>query len=255
MSITNPVEIDYPESDGRPMGETDTHRKWIVRIDQLLIQRLKGEQHYIGSDLLIYYERGQPRRFVVPDNFVVLDCDPGPRRTFKTWDEQRTPDVVFEVTSRSTKREDLVFKPKIYEQFGVSEYFLYDPLAEYLSPALQGFRLQNKTLVQMESMTGELTCQTLGIQLRLSEKSLEMVDLASGELLLTEAEDNARRADQFRESADQYRQDAERQRQFSAQQQELVEQQQQLAANEREARQIAEAKNRQLEEELRRLRG
>lgn len=240
MSITNPAEIDYPESDGRPMGETDTHRQWIVRIDQLLTQRLRGQRIYIGSDLLIYYERGQPRRFVVPDNFVVLDCAPGPRRIFKTWEEQRTPDVVFEVTSRSTKREDLVFKPKTYEQLGVSEYFLYDPLAEYLSPALQGFRLQRGTLVQMESATGELTCQTLGIRLRLSGKSLEMVDIASGELLLTEAEDNARRASQFRESADQYRQ--------------VAEQQQQIADRERAARQLAEAKNRQLEEELRRLR-
>ncbi len=248
MNITNPVEIDYPESDGRPMGETDTHRKWIVRIDQLLTQRLKGEQNYIGSDLLIYYELGQPKRFVVPDNFVVLDCNPGPRRTFKTWEEQRTPDVVFEVTSRSTKREDLVVKPKTYEQFGVSEYFLYDPLAEYLSPALQGFRLQNGTLVKMESTTGELTCQTLGIRLRLSGKSLEMVDLASGELLLTEAEDNARRASEFRESAEQYREEAEQQRQEA-------EQQQMIAANEREARQLAETRNQQLEEELRRLRG
>lgn len=248
MSVTNPVEIDYPESDGRPMGETDTHRKWIVRIDQLLAQRLKGQRIYIGSDLLIYYERGQPKRFVVPDNFVVLDCEPGPRRTFKTWEEQRSPDVVFEVTSRSTKREDMVVKPRTYEQLGVSEYFLYDPLDEYLRPALQGFRLERGALVPMESATGELDCETLGIRLRLSGKSLEMVDVYSGELLLTEAEDNARRAAEFRESADQYRQVAEQQRQFA-------DEQQQFADQERAARQIAEEKNRQLEEELRRLRG
>jgi hypothetical protein len=28
-------EIDYPESDGRPMGETDLHRLWMVRKDAL----------------------------------------------------------------------------------------------------------------------------------------------------------------------------------------------------------------------------
>lgn len=227
MSITNPVEIEYPESDGRPMGETDTHRKWIVRIDDLLNQRLLGQRVYVGSDLLVYYEQGQPRRFVVPDNFVVLDCDPGPRRTFKTWEEQRAPNVVFELTSRSTKRDDLVFKPKIYEQFGVSEYFLYDPLAEYLCPALQGFRLANGSLVQMKSDGGELSCQTVGLRLRLVGQSLEMIDAASGELLLTEAESNRK----------------------------LAEQQQQLVEQERAARELAETKNRQLEEELRRLRG
>ncbi len=241
MSTTNPVEIDYPESDGRPMGETDIHRKWIVRIDQLLNQRLRGQRIYIGSDLLVYYQPGQPRRFVVPDNFIVLDCDPGPRRTFKTWEEQRTPNVVFEVTSRSTKQEDLVFKPKVYEQFGVSEYFLYDPLAEYLRPALQGFRLKNGTLVQMDAAAGGLTCETLGIGLRLAGTALEMIDQVSGELLLTEAEDNARRASQLRESADKYLQ--------------FAEQQQQIADQERAAREMAEAKNRQLEEEIKRLRG
>ncbi len=228
MSISNPIEIDidYPESDGRPMGETDTHRRWIVRIDELLKQRLSGQRVYIGSDLLVYYQCGQPRRFVVPDNFVVLDCEPGPRRTFKTWEEKRTPDVVFEVTSRSTKRDDWVFKPKIYEQFGVSEYFIYDPLADYLHPSIQGFRLKNDVMVPMESVNGELVCQTLGIRLRLVGQVLEMLDVATGERLLTEAEANRK----------------------------LAEQQRELAQQERAARELAESKNRQLEEEIKRLR-
>ncbi len=84
-------------------------------------------QQVCGQRLALYYEEGEPTRFVVPDDFLVFDCDPGLRRVYKVWEERKSPDVVFEVTSRSTSRQDLVDKPVIYERIGVKEYFLYDP--------------------------------------------------------------------------------------------------------------------------------
>ncbi len=30
--LTSYTDIEYPESDGKPMGETDLHRDWMVRI-------------------------------------------------------------------------------------------------------------------------------------------------------------------------------------------------------------------------------
>src|SRR4051794_26361467 len=94
------IEIEYPETDGKPRGETDVHRMWMIRIYDLLKYRYRGQNVYIGSDLLLYYTEGNPAEYLVPDDFVVLDCDPGPRRTFQVWKEQRVPNVVFEVTSR-----------------------------------------------------------------------------------------------------------------------------------------------------------
>ncbi|MBW3541361.1 MAG: Uma2 family endonuclease, partial [Planctomycetes bacterium] len=101
-----PVEIEYPESDGRPMGETDLHRDWMVRLIELLRYRYRGQRVYVSGDLLVYYEEGNPQKYVVPDTFVVKDCDPGRRRIFKIWEEGRVPDAVFEVTSRKTRRKD-----------------------------------------------------------------------------------------------------------------------------------------------------
>jgi Uma2 family endonuclease len=191
MSIANSVEqLEYPESDGLPMGETDTHRRWMIRIDKLLSYRLREQRVYVGSNLLVYYVPGQPSRFVVPDNFVVFDCDPSDRRTFKIWEEGRVPDVVFEVTSQSTRQEDLVKKPLIYEAMGVREYFLFDPTASYLKPALQGFRLTEGRLVLMEPSADELICETLGVNLRLSGNDLLFIDSVSGDRLLTESEAN-----------------------------------------------------------------
>lgn len=72
-SVTIQNEIEYPESDGKPMGETDLHRDWMVRLLEIFRQRYAGQRVYIASDLLVYYVEGTPSKFVVPDCFVVLD--------------------------------------------------------------------------------------------------------------------------------------------------------------------------------------
>jgi len=188
--------IEYPESDGRPMGETDWHIEWTLRLRELLKYRYRGQNVYVASDLLVYYQEGVPQDYVVPDGFVVLDCSPHRRRTFQTWKEQRVPNVVFEFTSKSTRRSDEVFKPRIYAEIGVPEYFLYDPQDEYLNPCLQGYRLAGEgTYVRIDSnVDGQLECQQLGITLEIAaDRALILRDTASGEALLTEAESLARR--------------------------------------------------------------
>ncbi|MEZ6035804.1 MAG: Uma2 family endonuclease [Planctomycetaceae bacterium] len=188
--------IEYPESDGRPMGETDWHIEWTLRLRELLKYRYQGQNVYVASDLLVYYHEGVPQDYIVPDGFVVLDCSPHRRRTFQTWKEQRVPNVVFEFTSKSTRRSDEVFKPRIYAEIGVPEYFLYDPQDEYLNPCLQGYRLVGEgTYVRIDSnVDGQLECQQLGITLEIAaDRALILRDTASGEALLTEAESLARR--------------------------------------------------------------
>ncbi len=207
-------QIEYPESDGKPMGETDLHRDWMVRILDILRHRYLGQRVYVASDLLVYYEEGVPRKFVVPDNFVVLDCDPHRRRVFKTWEEGKAPDVVFEVTSRSTRSEDESFKPQMYELIGVKEYFLYDPSSEYLHPAMQGFRRQGKEgfVAMVPDQDGSLTSETLGIVLRLDGEELVMSDLPTGDVLTTEAEAEraAKEAERAAKEAERAAKEAER---------------------------------------------
>jgi hypothetical protein len=46
--------IEYPEWDGQPMGETDLHRDWMVRILDILRYRYRGNRVYVASNLLVY---------------------------------------------------------------------------------------------------------------------------------------------------------------------------------------------------------
>jgi len=190
------TDVEYPESDGQPMGETDVHRAWMIRIYDLLKHRYRNEQVYIGSDLLLYYVEGVPQKYVVPDDFVVLNCKPNHRRVFKTWVENRVPNVVFEVTSKYTRREDELFKPKTYAEMGVKELFLYDPTSDYLDPPLQGFRLEPQGQVRLAAdASGALECRELGLSLRLKGRQLIVEDRSTGQPLMTEAEAAQARAE------------------------------------------------------------
>ena len=207
MSMPSSVltEVDYPESDGRPMGETDLHRRWMIRIIDLLEHRYRNERVYVSGDLLIYYEEGNPRKFIVPDAFVVLDCEPGDRRVYKIWEEGRVPNVVIETTSRSTRRVDERTKPSTYKQLGIPEYFLYDPTSDYLDPPLQGFRLVRGNYQPIGSdADGCLYSEQLGLHLLLEDGDLVIVDAKTGKLLLTEAESAAAEIERLRDKLRQH---------------------------------------------------
>jgi len=185
-----PVRIaHYPESDGKPMGETDEHREEMVRHIELLQDYFRGQQVYVSGDLLVYYEQGNPRKFVVPDAFVVKGLAPGRRRTFKIWVEGRAPHVVIETTSRKTRRKDMTVKPQLYAQLGVKEYFIFDPDQEYLDPPLQGYRLVDGTYAPIAADdAGCLLSQELELRLCLADRHVQFFRLDTGERLLTRGE-------------------------------------------------------------------
>ena len=143
-------DVHYPESDGQPMGETETHGNETWELIQALRHFLRDQPDvYVGGNLFVYYEEGNPRAVVCPDVFVARGVPKlvtrggreEKRRTYKLWEEGRAPSMVIEVTSKSTRDEDEEEKKVKYARLGVEEYFLYDPLGEYLEPRLQGFRL------------------------------------------------------------------------------------------------------------------
>ena len=58
------------------------------------------------------------------------------------WEEGHVPSVIFEMTSLDTRRKDDVEKKDLYQSLGVTEYWQFDPLGEWIPEKLRGFRLQ-----------------------------------------------------------------------------------------------------------------
>ena len=190
-TITTAVQpIHYPERDGKPMAETDVHIDVLIYLREALRDYFRNEpQVYVAGNMLLYYEEGNPAACVAPDVFVVQGVAKGERRTYKLWEEGQPPTVVFEITSRGSRLEDLGTKRALYAMLGVQEYFLYDPLGEYLRPPLQGYRLQQGEYERMLPRDqGQLVSQTLSLELRLQDGQLLVVNPATGERLLTPAE-------------------------------------------------------------------
>jgi Uma2 family endonuclease len=184
-----PAKVYYPESDGKPMAETDVHRDWMFRIIELLKLFFSGQWVYVSGNLLIYYVEGDPKKSLAPDVFIVKECHARPRRTFKIWEEGKVPGFILEVTSKKTRRQDMGPKKETYARLGVLEYFLYDPLAEWLKPALQGYRLVNGDYILLKTgRDGGLVSEQLGITFRLENGDLALFDTATGKRLKSSAE-------------------------------------------------------------------
>jgi Uma2 family endonuclease len=194
--------IHYPESDGKPMGETDIHRDEMVRQIELLRAYYAGQRVYVSGNLLVYYERGNPKKFVVPDCLVAKGLSPKKRRTYKTWVEGKTPDVMFETTSRKTKKKDSVDKLELYARLGVKEYFLFDPEQDYLDPPLQGYRLVDEAFAPIElDAEGYLPSLELDLLLRVDADSLEFYHPIGKTRLLT-ADERAQLAEERSQRAE-----------------------------------------------------
>lgn len=188
-------EIEYPDADGKPMAESDQARKYLIYGTEVLrIYFQDRSDVYVSGNLFIYYEKGNLKAVVAPNVFVVFGINQGDRRSYKTWEEEnKAPDFVLEITSKSTQKEDQEIKPNIYAALGVREYFQYDSTGDYLNPQLQGSRLVEgnyqpiaATILPNDVLL--LSSQMLELELRLQSGELRFLDQATGEMLLTHEE-------------------------------------------------------------------
>jgi Uma2 family endonuclease len=223
----------------------DQQYQTVVDTRFALQQKFRDQDAYVGANLLIYFQEGDPTKSIAPDVFVALDVPRGRRRTFLTWLEGQPPNVVLEIASPRTWKADVTWQKGLYLGLGVQEYFLFDPIGDYFQPLLQGFQLEDGVYHLMASISGErgmigLQSAVLGVELWAQTNDdpampyvLRLWDQAANAWLSTpEGETRAREEAELRAAASEARAEAETL-----------------------ARQQAEARLREVEAELRRLRG
>jgi Uma2 family endonuclease len=180
----------YPESDGKPMGETGVHVNVMLAALWMLRRHYEHARVAVLANMFLYYEEGDPKKVVCPDVFVTLNVPANTmRRTFKVWLEGKGPDVVIEITSKKTRKEDLGKKFNLYRDvLRVREYFLFDPLNEYLEPSLQGFRLVEGRYEPIVPDVSGLFSEILGLRLERDEMDLRFFNPATGRRIPTAEE-------------------------------------------------------------------
>ncbi len=213
------------------MAETDIHRDIMADlIATLKLRYANNPKIYVSGNLLMYYVPGNKRKHVSPDVFVVRGVAKHLRDYYLVWEEKKPPDVVIELTSRSTRKEDLKDKFQLYQDtLKVQEYFLFDPREEHLEPSLQGVRLHQGRYVPIKNVKQRLPSEVLRLHLERDGLYLRLYDPAKKEWLLSPQERAEKEAEE--------RQHAELAR-----------------LKETEARKQAEAENDRLRRELEELR-
>jgi Uma2 family endonuclease len=184
-----PVRNGYPTSDGRPF-DSDWHRDLMFALIQMLDDWYAADPSvYVSGNLLIFYVPGNRRRHVSPDVFVVKRVPKHDRPNYLVWEEGKGPDLVIELTSSSTRAEDVKQKFRLYQDtLRVQEYFLFDPLGDYLDPPLRGYRLWRGKYVAVRPVKGRLPSKVLGLHLERDGRNLRLYDPATGGWLPTPEE-------------------------------------------------------------------
>jgi Uma2 family endonuclease len=245
-----PPEIEYPSSDGEPMAETPLHRDLLFDQIAVLKAHFTAEPDvYVSGNMMMYYVEGNADKSVSPDVFVTFGIPKLPEREiYLVWREGKGPDVVIELTSKTTARIDQRRKFDLYRDvLKVQEYFLFDPREKTLAGAsLVGYRLVDGEYQLIPRTECRLVSEVLGLHLEAAGEQLRLYDPERGVYLLTPQE--------IREALE--REHAALEREAAARTAAEAQAQRDRAALEREAaaRAAAEAEAAQLRRELEALR-
>jgi Uma2 family endonuclease len=164
-------EVFYPDSDGKRMADNTKQFRWIVAIEQNLEWLFRDDANvFVAGDLLWYPVEGNNRLSTAPDAMVVFGRPKGDRGSYQQWREDNlAPQVVFEILSPCNTKREMDRKLLFYHNYGVQEYYLYDPDRIVLSGWC---RSDDDWLDQIESMSGWVSPR-LGIRFELG-KELEL---------------------------------------------------------------------------------
>jgi hypothetical protein len=191
----------YPDSDGRFMGETDYHSLAMVHLRQGMEDFFADVPDVcVGMNLILYFVEGDSSQRRDPDILVARRvAGKHLRRSYRVWEEGILPRTLMEIVSRRTVKVDLGEKLQEYERFRIPEYFLFDPEYKYMKPALRGFRLVRSRFVELTpAEDGSLISQELGLRLVPEGAMLRLIDLKTGQPILTRAEQAERALEQAR---------------------------------------------------------
>jgi Uma2 family endonuclease len=178
--------------------ETEQHRLQMdILISSLKPWLYQSNKGYVSGNMFVYFSPEQVKNedFKGPDVFVVLGVSNHVRKSWIVWEEGKAPDIVIELLSESTAKEDKGKKKQIYQnKLKVPEYYWFDP---FNAQDWAGFEFKRGGSYEpiVLDAKGRLVSESLGLALTRWHGIYEGVETIwlrwetlSGELLLTPQE-------------------------------------------------------------------
>ena len=239
LSVIDYDSLDFDPNECEPLPEGMEQNPAILRIINIIDAHLKSlyspEEVFIDTNTPVCFNRDNLNDRVMPDVYIAFNVDAQAirqRKLYLPWEAGKPPDFVLEVGSESTSQNDLGPKRDRYAQIGVLEYWRFDPSGggHYGQP------LAGERLVSGAYLPIELTTEPDGILKGHSTMLGRSLCWQDGIPELYDPDSNTYHRDLTQAEAARQSSDA--------------------ALNaERIARQVAEARIRELEEEIRRQEG
>ncbi|MBI4675377.1 MAG: Uma2 family endonuclease [Chloroflexi bacterium] len=174
---------EYPEKEAFSIAENDFVVSRMVDVFCALRSFFRAiPSVLVGFKQLVYYAERDYMVFFTPDIFVARDVPPKKRFAFYTWEEGKAPDALINFATADFARDDFGYYREVFANLGVREYFIFDPLGEYLNPRLCGYRLVGDEYAPMNG--GPLFSEVLGLELRVEQERLRLYDPQRGAYLL-----------------------------------------------------------------------
>jgi Uma2 family endonuclease len=215
---TPPQPVTYPESDGKPMADNTKQARWIFVLHGNLTALFRTVVDvFIAADLFWYAREGDEQERTAPDVLVVFGRPKGDRGSYLQWQEDNVPcTVVFEVLSPSNTYKEMAKKLAFYDEYGVEEYYVYDPDENDLVVYTRG-----QLALRLIDHEGDYTSQRLGIRFDLSGPEMVVFypdgrPFLSFEELDAERQRQHQRADKAEQRADKAEQRADKAEQRAA---------------------------------------
>ena len=197
----------YAYSDGAPLAQNTEQADQLFYAFPALqaLVRRRFPSAFAASDMFIY---PRPRsRGIAPDIFIAFGAGDRRRNSYKLFEGEPVPSFVMEVLSGTTADKDLGPKRDAYVEWGVAEYWMFDPFGKRIPGCISAERLKEAGDYEpIKPLPGTLIYPSavLGVEMRAEDGSLRIHDPETGEDLLGLAEEvDARKAaeDRTREEA------------------------------------------------------
>jgi Uma2 family endonuclease len=227
------TDIDYSTLfAGKIMVDNTKQFKWIVYLKEGIETHFGARDDvFVAGDLLWMPDEKARDIKLIPDTMVVFGRPPHDRSSYRQWEEDGiAPQVVFEVLSPSNKPEEMKRKKTLYQQYGVEEYYEYDPennkLIGYIREGEQKFK-------RIPKMNG-WSSPRLGLTFRLRKDGFRLYKPNGEPIRNTQELEQARIAEQEARKQAEDREKAEQEARKQAEDREKAEQEARKQAEDRE---------------------
>ncbi len=181
--------IYYPDTIENDMPEGIKHFLLSVQlVASLLAFFADRKDAKIFGNLMFYYEKGNPQKYISPDLMVCFGLENAPKRVYKLWETEVVPSVVIELASETTWFNDVGKKLVIYQNLGVEEYYIYDLEYEYLPKPLIAYKLAEGEFEEVEIENGRILSESMNLELVDTGETLRFFNPETKEFLMTTEE-------------------------------------------------------------------